>query len=250
MRTRFDIIANTYEAALQKYPEARTDANWLIKNLEIKENDKILEFTAGTGFLTQKMALLNPKGFLVTQDISPIMLSFNRKKCKKYPNVNFYCEKNSSFPKIKNNYFNKAVCLGGFHHLEDPTTVLKTIHSKIKKKGICCIGDFADNSSVQKYFDERIHKLTSTGHKGLFLTISRMINLGRFTGFNAAEAINIKVPFIFNSEKEIGEFYNLVHGLNENATDTLKDIKNYMGIKKVGDRLIVPMDYVYAKYIK
>lgn len=250
MKTRFDIIANTYEAALRKYPKARTDANWLIKNLEIKENDKILEFTAGTGFLTQRIATLNPKGFLVAQDISSIMLGFNKKKCKNYPNVNFYCENNPSFPKIKNNYFNKAVCLGGFHHIEDPITVLRTIHSKIKKGGVCCIGDFADNSPVQRYFDERIHKSTSTGHKGLFLTVSRIINLGRFAGFNTIEAINIKVPFKFNSEKEISEFYNLVHGLNENATDTLKDIKNYMGIKKVGDRLIVPMDYVYAKYIK
>lgn len=250
MKTRFDIIANTYEAALQKYPNSRTDADWLIKNLKIKKNDRILEFTAGTGYLTQKIAPLISEGLLVAQDISHVMLKFNKKKCKIYTNIAFYCEKNPFFPKIKNNSFDKAVCLGGFHHIEDSVTILRTIHNKIKKGGVCCIGDFGDNSSVQRYFDERINNLTSTGHKGLFLSVSRMVNLGRFAGFDMIEAISIKVPFIFNNEKEIGEFYNLVHGLDEDTISTLKDVKKYMGVNKIGHKLIVPMDYVYARYVK
>ena len=249
-KTRFDIIGKSYEASVQKFPEARTDDIWLIKNLKVKPNDKILEFTAGTGYLTVRLAELIPKGELVAQDISPIMLSFNKKKCRKFKNVSFYLEKKENYPRLKNNYFDKAVCLGGFHHIEDQVSVVKTVYNKLKKGGILCVGDFADESPVQEYFDESINVLTSTGHKGLFLSVSRMINIGRWAGFRKIDAIKTKVPFWFKNEDEIGDFYQLVHGLDQKPKETLKDIRRYMGVKRKGNRLFVPMDYVYARYVK
>ena len=37
-KTRFDLIAQSYESALIKYPNARTDTNWLFDNLDIKDH--------------------------------------------------------------------------------------------------------------------------------------------------------------------------------------------------------------------
>ena len=114
-----------------------------------------------------------------------------KRKCKKFNNVKFYLESDMTLSKLDNNYFDKAVCLGGFHHIENQIQIIKTLYSKMKKDGVLCIGDFADNSPVQQYFDEKIDKITSTGHIGFFLTVSRMVNLGRMAGFRACRQINL-----------------------------------------------------------
>jgi ubiquinone/menaquinone biosynthesis C-methylase UbiE len=249
MKTRFDVIGKNYERAISLFPKARTDEDWLIRELELKKTDKVLEITAGTGFLTEKILPKIYAGELVAQDISPEMLTFNKQKCKKFNNVRFYLENDMTLPKLDDDYFDKAVCLGGFHHIENQICIVKTLYSKLKKNGVLCIGDFADNSPVQQYFDEKIDKITSTGHIGFFLSVSRMVNLGRVAGFSKCEAVFKKVPFNFTNKEEVGIFYQLVHGLKQDPKETLADVTKYMGIEH-NKLFSVPMDYIYAKYIK
>ncbi len=76
--TRFDVIAKSYEYAISSYPDARQDGVWLLDNLAIQETDKILEISAGTGFLTEQLVRRNPKGILYSQDIAPKTLELNK----------------------------------------------------------------------------------------------------------------------------------------------------------------------------
>lgn len=250
MDLRFNQIANTYEAAITKYPFARTDDKWLLDHLELKPTDRVLEFTSGTGFLTRQLVERVPQGRVVAQDIADFMIEFNRRKCAAFNNVWFYIETDSKFPALAEESFEKAVCLGGFHHVQNQAEYLQTVYKKLKKGGVLCVGDFADMSPVQAYFDERINYITAGGHIGLFLTTSLMENLGRCAGFSRCETVRTQVPFIFDSELAVGEFYQLVHGLNQRPEETLEDVRRYMGIKHENGKLVVPMDYVYARYTK
>lgn len=249
-KSRFDFIGKTYEYAISAYPNARTDQFWLLKNLSLKEEEKALEITAGTGFLTKMLSAILKNGLVVAQDISPVMIQFNRDKHKGKKNIKFYIETDIEYPKLKNNFFDKSVCLGGFHHIENQAGVVGTIYKKLKKGGVFCVGDFADCSRIQRYFDERINNLTLTGHKGLFLSPSHMVNFARIAGFSDCVVEKKVVYFHFSTKKDIGIFFSKVHGLNQKPDDTIQDIKKYLGIKKGPKGFAVPIDYVYAKYTK
>lgn len=252
MKSRFDFIGATYEKALRMFPDTRTDDQWILQKLDLNETDKIFEFAAGTGYLTNKICPLIRKGKIIAQDISDVMLEYNKAKSREYPFAIFLhtLTRDLSDIHIANNFFDKVCSLGGFHHIEDQVTVVKNVYKKMKIGGLLCVGDFADNSSTQRYFDERVDKLTITGHQGLFLTESRMVNIGRYAGFSRIETITKKIPFYFDNEESIGKFYQLVHGLNQEPSNTLIDIKKYFDIESQNGKIAVLMDYVYTKYTK
>jgi ubiquinone/menaquinone biosynthesis C-methylase UbiE len=249
-KSRFDLIGATYEEAISRFPTARTDEKWLLDKLRLQSGDVVLEFTAGSGYLT--LMLAKKAGKVVAQDISPVMLKLSENKAKKagISNISYYHDEDPGWSGLEPNSFDKAVCLGGFHHIPDQVRALQNAFRVLKPGGILVVGDFADCSQVQKYFDEEVHKHTDGGHRGLFLTTSRMINIGRICEFSEIAAEKTEVPFIFSSEQEIGLFYQLVHALRQTQEEALLDIKRYMGIKKEGNQLIVPMDYIYAFYRK
>jgi len=249
-KSRFDIIAASYEEAINRCPAARTDEQWLLKKLNLGPDDRVLEFTAGSGYLTLMLAKRAKE--VVAQDISSVMLEISERKAKKQnlTNIKYYLEPDPDWPQIKDASFDKSVCLGGFHHIYDQVRAIQNAYRALKPGGILVVSDFADCSQTQRYFDEVINDHTATGHKGLFLSVSRMINIGRICQFSDFYSERVDVPFIFSSEKEIGDFYQLVHALKQSRDEVFEDIKNYMGVNKEGDKFIVPMDYVYAYYKK
>ncbi len=249
-KSRFDLIASSYEEAIKRCPNARTDEKWIIERLSPRRNDRVFEFAAGTGYLTLKIAPMVRE--MVAQDISSITLEISRRKADEMniKNITYYHEMDPQWPKAEDESFDKVVCLGGFHHIFDQVGAVKNAHRILKKGGILVVGDFADCSAVQRYFDEVIHEHTATGHKGLFLTRSRMINIGRICDSSEIYAERMQVPFIFSSEEEVALFYQLVHALKQTPEEVLSDVKKYMGVQKEGNRYIVPMDYIYAFYRK
>ena len=254
METRFDKIANSYEKAIGLYPYARNDAEEILRLLELNGNERVLEITSGSGYLSLKIAriLKEGGGFLISQDIAKAMMNLAEKKADKesLKNIRFYLTSDMSYSLLEDSSIDKAVCLGGFHHIEEPIKVFWSIKRILKPGGIFAAGDFADDSPVQKYFDERIDVLTDNGHQGLFLSESHMENFARFSGMKTLLIERKKVPFIFSSRADIGIFYQLVHALNQEPSETEKDVECYMGIEHIDGKFIVPMDYIFAKYQK
>lgn len=248
--TRFDTIGNSYEKALAKYPDCRLDHVWLLKNSHLNLNSRVLEISGGTGFLTTKIADIVTKGKITVQDVSPTVLDINAAKHKEKKNVHYLIESDMNFPSLPDDTFDSIIGLGGFHHIEDQVSFCKGIFRKLKANGIVCLGDFEDGSSMQRYFDEKIHYLTATGHQGLFASDSRFINLARFAGFDHVQIERKKIPFCFRSEAEIGDFFQLVHDLDQTPQETFLDIKRYFDIVETHEHLLVIIDYVYAAFRK
>jgi ubiquinone/menaquinone biosynthesis C-methylase UbiE len=252
-KSRFDIIAESYGKAIAAYPRARSDHLKILEWLNLSGGEKILEIAAGSGFLTEKIAFLLTTGRLIAYDISGRMIDISKKKIKKLKLervVEYYVSEDKTLPKVKNQSLDKAVCLGGFHHIEDPISLFRTIHKKLKPGGQFIVGDFADDSPVQRYFDERINRLTSTGHQAMFLSISQMENFARFSGLQAIGIERVMVPFIFPTEADAGIFFQTVHCLDQILEECILDIKSYMGISPAIGKVVVPMDYIYARYKK
>jgi len=235
--TRFDVIAKSYEYAIAKYPEARQDGVWLMDQLDVQENDKILEISAGTGFLTEKIVEKNTKGILYAQDIAAKTLELNKEKCGAYKHLTYTTDIDS----IPDESCDKAVSLGGWHHMENQISITESALKKLKNNAYFCVGDFSDNSSIQRYFDEVVDKITSTGHQGLFPC---------FAQAGKTEVVEFDVEFKFDDKEGIGEFFQKVFALDQNPEDTCTDIEKYFDIKNIDGKLAVLVPYVYAKYTK
>lgn len=249
-KTRFDVIASSYELALAKYPKCRTDHFWLLQHANLTPSSYVLEVSGGTGFLTEKIAQIVTEGAMIVQDVAKPALEINESKCHLLRPITYMIEEDMTFPKLRDDTFDAIINLGGFHHIEDQVTFCKALYKKLKPGGVACIGDFEDNSSMQRYFDERIHYITDTGHEGLFASESRFVNLARFAGFDNFKVERLKVPFCFRNEKEIGEFFQLVHDLKQDPEETYQDIKKYFEIIVHPEGMMVMIDYVYACYQK
>lgn len=244
--SRFNIIASSYEHAIAMFPEARNDAGWLMENLDIQNGDIVLEISAGTGFLTEKIAQKNPNGIVYAQDIAPKTLNINREKCSSYKCIVYTTELET----VRHESCDKAVSLGGWHHMEDQIGITKSALTKLKKGGIFCVGDFVDDSSIQRYFDEVVDRITVTGHQGLFASKSRMINIGRFAQTSKTEVEIFNVPFRFDTENEIGEFFQKVFALDVTPAETYESITRYFEIKPEGGQVTVMVPYIYTKFTK
>jgi ubiquinone/menaquinone biosynthesis C-methylase UbiE len=244
--SRFNIIAQSYELALALYPQARRDGDWLLEKLDVKEDDIILEVAGGTGFLTGQIAPHNPEGILYVQDIAPRTLQINQRKWGHFEHLHYTTDLDS----IHANACDKAVSLGGWHHMEDQIGITQAVMSKLKSGGIFCVGDFADDSSIQRYFDEVVDNITETGHQALFPSTSRMVNLGRFAKARRTETAAFDVPFTFESKQAIGVFFQKVFALDQHPDDTLADIERFFEIERIGTEWSVMVPYVYAVFHK
>lgn len=244
--TRFDIIANSYEYACATYPDARRDGDWLMDTLDVQKQDKILEISAGTGFLTEQIVVKNLDGKLFAQDIAPKTLVLNEKKCGSHDHLEY----TTDVEIVPDDHCDKAVSLGGWHHMVDQIGVTESALKKLKKGGYFCVGDFADNSSIQRYFDEVVDNITETGHQGLFPSTSRMVNIGRFAKASNTEVEEFDVAFKFDNEFGIGEFFQKVFALDQDPQETYKDIAKYFEIKEIDGQMAVMVPYIYAKYTK
>ncbi len=244
--TRFDIIAKSYEYAIASYPDARQDDVWLLEHLDIKETDRILEISAGTGFLTEQLVRKNTRGVLYAQDIAPKTLELNKEKCDDYDHLLY----TTDIDAVPDASCDKAVSLGGWHHMVDQIDITESALRKLKPGGYFCVGDFSDNSSIQRYFDEVVDRITATGHQALFASHSRMVNIGRFAHAGKTEVEECEVAFKFDSEADIGEFFQKVFALDQSPAETYADIRKYFAIREVEGRLAVMIPYVYAKFTK
>jgi ubiquinone/menaquinone biosynthesis C-methylase UbiE len=244
--SRFNIIAQSYELALAMYPQARRDADWLLERLATKEDDIILEVAGGTGWLTGQVATKNQEGILYVQDIAPRTLQLNEAKWGHFEHLHY----TTDLATIHNNACDKAVSLGGWHHMEDQIGITQTVMAKLKDGGFFCVGDFADDSSIQRYFDEVVDKITETGHQALFPSTSRLVNIGRFARAKHTETAAFDVPFTFESKKAIGVFFQKVFALDQDPQETLADVERYFEIERAGDSWSVMVPYVYAAFYK
>lgn len=234
-----------------QYPNARTDALWLLERLALQGHETILEVAGGTGYLTERLLAQLPRGEVFVQDVSGPMLEIHAEKMGTDKRVHYYHETDMKLLKLADASFDKAVSLGGLHHFESAPTLWQSVYRALKPGATFLVGDFADDSGIQRYFDECIHRMTATGHAGLFYSESNLVNLGRFALFAEPVLVERKqIPFYFNNEQEIGDFFGKAHALDCSPAKIFADVEQYLAVSRQGDKIIVMIDYIYGQYNK
>lgn len=118
----------------------------LLKAMNLKGNESILEFGSGVGSLAKRLApAVQNQGRLTCVDVSEKLLVYTKGKLKKYSNVNYYHGdiRNSSIP---DNSFDIIVSTWVLHHVERSLLqdTINKLYSLIKAQGKIFIIEFSD----------------------------------------------------------------------------------------------------------
>lgn len=135
-----------------------TKINYLLSQIDIKEDDYILDVGTGTGVLIPFLTKLSPNGKIKAVDISCNMLDVAREKFKDMNNVEFTLLNVET--EILDEKFNKIVLYSMFPHLENRTnTIKKLVENNLLDSGKLIIAhsdsrDYLNN--MHKDTDERV----------------------------------------------------------------------------------------------
>lgn len=147
----FNSIAKNWDNIIEVN---ETKINYLLSQIDIKEDDYILDVGTGTGVLIPFLAKLNSKGKIKAVDISCNMLDIARDKFKNTSNVEF----NLLNVETENldEKFNKIVLYSMFPHLENRTnTIKKLVQNNLLESGKLIIA----HSNSREYLNN-MHKDT------------------------------------------------------------------------------------------
>ena len=125
------------------YNEDRTDelfdalveerVAWLLRNLELPENPKILEIGCGIGSVIKSISQkLSKNAFFYGVDISSTMIEESKINLRLLTNVNLETTDGISLPSAKDDSIDLVICSGVFIHITD-LNVISSIISEAKR---------------------------------------------------------------------------------------------------------------------
>jgi len=110
--------------------------------LDVEDHETVLDFGAGTGFLTIPISERLSDGKVYAVDVQEEMLDKLRNKCQEdgCGNVQILLNEEGSIP-IENEEIHKAFLINVLHEIEDETT-FEELYRVMKKDGQMCVLDW------------------------------------------------------------------------------------------------------------
>lgn len=246
---QFDVMGNSYEESLFAFPQTRKlEAQAIINRAKVSRGMALLDFAAGSGFLTLPLAqIIGNNGYVVAVDVSEVMLAHLRRKALDGNLSHIHCMRTDdpNLGDLEDDTFDRIVSLGGFHHVADQVQVTRSLYRTLKPSGIAVLMDFADGTPAQKHFDTLVHENNLTGHMALFMSESRARNLACYVGCHSYSVEMATFGWHFKDVDSMGRFFQLHHGLRLSAADTRDRIlSNFRPQIRLDESLDILMDYV------
>jgi ubiquinone/menaquinone biosynthesis C-methylase UbiE len=219
MKEQFDLMGESYEDSLREFPDVRLmDKNHVLNIAQVRENMSVLDFAAGTGYLSLPIAAkMGQAGSVTAVDISSVMLNQLKQKAEAanlLSKIQLVHTSDPNLSELKDDTFDCAVSLGGFHHVKNQVEICQSIYRLLKPSGKAILMDFEDNTPVQVHFDTLVHENNPTGqHLALFLSVSRARNLAHYAGCKNPKIEQLEFAWGFKSADALGHFFCTHHGL-------------------------------------
>lgn len=129
----FDSVAENYEKDMSKFffkHLKQTEKKYVLKLLNVKKNEEILDAGCGTGFYSRPIVFLGGK--VLGIDVSQKMVKMARKAGIKAKVVDLH-----EFS--LNQKFDKILCVGVLEFCKSPEVVIKILTKHLKQNGILVI---------------------------------------------------------------------------------------------------------------
>lgn len=254
----FDIAnrGKNYRRANDTLPSARHhEFLQTFHKINPKPGDVIVECGTGNGFLTIPLAqAVGPTGHVFTLDDSQSNLEAVTKKAHALGLHN-----NITTVHLDQEYFRtgifpvKSACadtiatLATFHHYDDMRlAALKEFRRILKKNGKIVIGDVEHDTKPQKYFDDFVHHICSTGHDHRFMTKEILSILAEESGLVVEAWERIYVPWQFNSLETMGTFLHTIHDATCSMSESIAAADRFLGTMRFDDRILLHWELYFA----
>jgi len=130
----------------------------LLKRLQLKADDRVLEIGPGPGYFSPYIAKAIPEGKLILADIQPEMLEYAKKRINKRGIINVeYHLCNGKFFPYKENCFDVILLVAVLGEIENREDYIREFHRMLKPGGLLSVSELpGDPDSMSR---EKITKL-------------------------------------------------------------------------------------------
>jgi len=184
---QFDEETSRKVEALYLTPDVVTQRGRVLRALELREGERVLDIGSGPGLLANEMAaLVGPIGRACGIDISEDMLAMSRKRCADKPWTEFKKSDATNLP-YPDGSFDAAVSTQVYEYVADIPQALAELYRVIRPGGRVVVLD-TDYDSLVIYTESqaRMERVLSAWnehfvHAGLPRTLSRQLRDAGFT---------------------------------------------------------------------
>jgi arsenite methyltransferase len=184
---QFDEETSRKVEALYLTPDVVTQRGRVLRALELREGERVLDIGSGPGLLANEMAaLVGPNGRACGIDISEDMLAMSRKRCADKPWTEFKKSDATNLP-YPDGSFDAAVSTQVYEYVADIPQALAELYRVIRPGGRVVVLD-TDYDSLVIYTESqaRMERVLSAWnehfvHAGLPRTLSRQLRDAGFT---------------------------------------------------------------------
>jgi ubiquinone/menaquinone biosynthesis C-methylase UbiE len=155
-KTTFNAVADGYDGLPTRFfPQS---AEQLVSFLNLNGNEQILDVATGTGWVALAAAKQLNNGHVNAIDLSQGMLAQARQKQQQNLSNITFTEMDMQNLEFADNYFDIAISAFSIFFVEDMTSQLQHIASKVKNKGLVITSTFYDDafSPLATLFLERL----------------------------------------------------------------------------------------------
>jgi cyclopropane fatty-acyl-phospholipid synthase-like methyltransferase len=226
-KKRFEKELHTNE--YKKIHEDSNHLNLLLNLCKAKDDDKILDLGTGNGYIAFELARRYPNVSIAGLDIAESSINKNNRivESENLQNIKFYSYDGINLP-FEDESFTKVVSRYAFHHFPEPTNMIKSIYSKLKKHGQFILSDAMTYDSDTNHFIDRFQALKKDGHRH-FYKLDEIKELFTTNGFAVLKTGFNKISY----PRELNKNYICL------LDNTSENIKNKYEIRIDDNRIFV-----------
>lgn len=225
-----------YARATRDFPDARSaEIGYTLELLDARQGQTVLDFGCGPGTISFAIAgSVGESGKVHALDTSMGMVERLNERLNGEP-IEARQIQEPILP-IPDECVDAISSLANFHHVTDKQSQFREFSRVLKPGGRIVIGDVAQDTDVQRYFDGTVDAVSSTGHKHAFLDRAQTERICEEIGI-VVEYWEIRsVPWVFPNAQTCAAFLHMIHDATCTQEECLSHAKRDLGYQEIADR--------------
>lgn len=218
----FDIRAQMYHTAMQRYPDVRRQEFLIpLSKLNLHPGDRLIDLPAGGGYLQEYLPA----------DIKVHCLEASQAFCNFCHASGYQASlyQHDTLP-LPDQYANALLSIAGIHHVADKAALFAEMYRILKNNAVICVADVASGSAVARFLDTVVHRYTSTGDRGLYLSDDTALLIQQ-AGFQISSHEPVEYCWKFTSIQAMTDYCKLLFGMEkaspEQVLEGIRELLHY-----------------------